>query len=679
AEARPILEEARTIFAALENAPLQASILLELAALSAREGDQAKGLADARAALDLVNAGAWPLQQLYAHLRLVDLYLPAVDRANDHATAAVELASALSVPHLRYRAHQRLGRVRLLQGRVEEAEAELNTAITFIEELRTNLLPETLRTSFLHDKLAAYEDLMRLYLQRYLQTGVPTLVEQAFALAEQARSRVLIERMTGLFDWDGTAEEATATTAGDPAIQQRLQQLQHDLNAIYNQLLLADDPTSTAAINPGERATRMVMLQHQATEYEQEIQRLQLQVLGHRTTDPTAHILPTFAAPTLNQRWPQLQPQEMMLVYYTLDDEIMAFMLTPQGLCQTDKSPQQPRLHLARHVGSVNQVNSLLQQLNVQWARMRADPAFVERHGAMLERSAQRVLTLLHDELMRPLTAWLDNFAMLPNQTAPQRLIIVPHGILHQVPFQALHDGKGYLLEAYEVTYAPSVTTDIIAQTRQPAKQGRALVMGVADVGIPAVQQEIESVANQFGDAHVFLDESATLAQLKAHAAQSPLIHLACHGIFRADNPMFSAVHLSDGWLTAAEIAELHLPGALVVLSACESGRGSVVGGDEIIGLLRAFLGAGAATVVATQWVVQDAATAKLMHGWYMDLAAGMAPSTALRRAQLALRHDYAHPYHWAPFVLVGSRTSQPTMRQWDTHPIGANFIRRLG
>ena len=133
-------------------------------------------------------------------------------------------------------------------------------------------------------------------------------------------------------------------------------------------------------------------------------------------------------------------------------------------------------------------------------------------------------------------------------------------------------------------------------------------------------------------------------------------MHLACHGMFRADNPMFSSLKLHDGWLMAADVVRIDLKGALVTLSACESARSEVVAGDELIGLARAFLGAGAATLVASLWLAQDDTTALLMDKWYEHLRDGTRRAAALRSAQLALKEKRPHPYYWAPFVLIGQR-----------------------
>jgi CHAT domain-containing protein len=100
----------------------------------------------------------------------------------------------------------------------------------------------------------------------------------------------------------------------------------------------------------------------------------------------------------------------------------------------------------------------------------------------------------------------------------------------------------------------------------------------------------------------------------------------------------------------------LDLEGALVTLSACESGRAEVFGGDELIGLSRAFLGVGASTLVVSLWVVQDETTAELMESYYGRLRGGAGAAEALRGAQLEIKAEWSHPYYWAPFVLVGRR-----------------------
>jgi CHAT domain-containing protein len=269
--------------------------------------------------------------------------------------------------------------------------------------------------------------------------------------------------------------------------------------------------------------------------------------------------------------------------------------------------------------------------------------------------SARRVLSKLYQALVAPLETFLTGTGMAAG--TPQKLTIIPHGCLHQLPFHALYDDDGYLIERFEITYAPSATIYLFCQQHPPAPIQRALLMGVSDRANPAVIAEVQAVASHLPSARVLLDEEATFTALQAEASGCDLLHLACHGLFRADNPMFSALKLYDRWLTATEAMQLNLSSALVTLSACESGRSHIVGGDEVLGLLRAFLGAGGTTVVVSLWLAQDDTTAQLMSDWYgRQMNDGMTPAAALRAAQLALKAEYPHPYFWAPFIAIGRR-----------------------
>jgi CHAT domain-containing protein len=133
------------------------------------------------------------------------------------------------------------------------------------------------------------------------------------------------------------------------------------------------------------------------------------------------------------------------------------------------------------------------------------------------------------------------------------------------------------------------------------------------------------------------------------------LIHLAAHGEARLDNPTFAHLKLADGRLSTVDVFGLDLHGAVVTLSACETGRGVVAGGDELIGLSRGFLYAGAATLVQSMWRVEDGSTATLMSGYYRSLRDGQTKGASLRGAQLAMLDSGAsHPYLWGAFQMIG-------------------------
>ena len=180
---------------------------------------------------------------------------------------------------------------------------------------------------------------------------------------------------------------------------------------------------------------------------------------------------------------------------------------------------------------------------------------------------------------------------------------------------------------------------------------------------MPFAAQEARSIADAFhGEA--LIEDLATSRRLTELAPTYRTIHLAAHGDFRPDNPLFSGLALEDGWLTTFDIFNLRLNASLVTLSACQTGRNVNSGGDELLGLMRAFLYAGAASLVLSLWPVEDRSTARLMEAFYAGLADGRSKAAALRQAQLQFIHQqagkehlselYAHPYFWAPFFLVG-------------------------
>src|SRR6185503_14273633 len=219
----------------------------------------------------------------------------------------------------------------------------------------------------------------------------------------------------------------------------------------------------------------------------------------------------------------KLPPDLMLVAYHIVGEEILAFL------------HQQGELQVVRDLTRVQTIQDLLQRLNAQWDRFQAGADFAQRHMAVLVQSTQRLLGSLHTELMAPLEGWLK---------AGTPLAIVPHGVLHNVPFHALFDGQNYLLDRCEVSYAPSATVLALCQQRSAHAQAptRALITGVADALIPAALAEVQSVARQLADggieAETLTNEGATLTALKALSPGCDTLHLACHGLFRADNPM---------------------------------------------------------------------------------------------------------------------------------------------
>ena len=618
-EAERVLGEAAALFERAGNVPLLSGVMLESASLREARGEWADALATTRRALELVSGDSWPVQQVYARLRLADMLLPDTVAAERHLLAARRLADDLSLPQIRYRLDERLGHLRRLQGREEEAWTLLEAAVEGIERSRGTVAQDAMRASFLRDKTAAYEDLLQLCLAQEGETNI----RRAFSVAERAKSRALVDLLFGV-----TVRERSA----NPDLDQRLHELQADLNAAYSALLSGPDD---------EREAPQPDLQARTVELEGEIGRLRLQAA---TAGSPSELFATSIPPDTIQE--DLPPDAVLLAYHVVGDEILAFVHVSG------------QFRVFRHLGSLAVVQRLLLKLDSQWDRLRAGREFAQRHMQLLERSARQVLAALYDELVSRVSPFLEQAAgSRPDGFGTGHMLaVVPHGPLHRVPFHALFDGERYLIEHFEISYAPSATVYALCQEREARDLDGALVMAVEDPSIPAAADEARAVSKHLPDAELRVGEEATLTALSSGVPGRGALHLACHGLFRTDNPMFSALKLHDGWLLAADAMSLELDGALVTLSACESGRSEVVGGDEILGLTRAFLGAGAATLAVSLWLVQDETTADLMGDWYERLRDGERPAAALRTAQLGLKERHPHPYYWAPFVLIGKR-----------------------
>jgi CHAT domain-containing protein len=256
-------------------------------------------------------------------------------------------------------------------------------------------------------------------------------------------------------------------------------------------------------------------------------------------------------------------------------------------------------------------------------------------------------------------------------------LVLVPDGPLWEVPFQALQDPGGrHLVETATVSYAPSlaVLRANLRETRTKKEPRTVLSMGKADFAsaglapLPEAELQAAELGKLYGASRsaVYLGREASEGRFKTEAPRYQIVHLASHGILDPASPLYSHVVLSrgsdkdaeDGLLEAWELLELDLDAELVVLSACETGRGRVAPGEGIVGTTWALLVAGSGATVASQWKVEATSTTALMTKFHEGLARDEGgKAVQLRRATLEVMKNprYAHPYYWAPFVLIGN------------------------
>jgi CHAT domain-containing protein/Tfp pilus assembly protein PilF len=334
--------------------------------------------------------------------------------------------------------------------------------------------------------------------------------------------------------------------------------------------------------------------------------------------------------------------------------------------------------------------------LNLRTALAHRDDAFEASAQALYQLTFQPLLPLLGDT---------------------RRLFLSPDGQLGLVPFAALHDGQQFLIDCYHFTYLTS-GRDLLLRSQEPESSGAVVVLADPAFGpprsapvallpgaerswgpLPGTREEAQAIQRLIPEAQVFLGPEATkerLLQLRTPG----VLHLATHGFFLEDAPAAEGsrgvVHfgaLGEGLLaqrlpdpllrsgivlagghalapqsagamsspldsslvTALELAGSNLWGTeLVVLSACDTGRGDVKLGQGVYGLRRALVVAGAETVVMSLWKVRDDSTWQLMEAYYRNLLAGQGRSTALLEAMKSLRLAYPHPHDWAPFIALG-------------------------
>ena len=248
-------------------------------------------------------------------------------------------------------------------------------------------------------------------------------------------------------------------------------------------------------------------------------------------------------------------------------------------------------------------------------------------------------------EMIRPVEGFLADM---------RSLVFVPSGFLHYLPFHALFDGSTYLADRFITSYAPTATIHRSFLERQMQSDGDSLLVGVPDQAAPLIGAEIESIHSVIPNARTFMGPAATKECLMREMETAGMIHIASHATFRHDNPMFSSFQLHDGPINFFDIYKLRTSARLITLSGCGTGLSNIVAGDELLGLVRGFLYAGATSLVISLWDVNDRTTADLMTYFYANLAAGRSKGESLRLAMSRLREDEPHPYYWAPFLLMG-------------------------
>ena len=507
------------------------------------------------------------------------------------------------------------------QGNYVAALGYYEQALTMLESVRATAGSETGRASFIAQWTHLYDRAVSLYHTQGQDAA-------AFDTSERGRARAFLDTMA-----TGHVQLYEDEDADQLAREQ----------ASYAARRAAQEALAKARAQQPSDDDLIADLEAQLTEAEAE-HAAALDAIEERGDQLAALVPGRSTVLDLDQVQALLNEQTTLLSYWVTEDQTLAFVVTKEGL-------KTATLPISRTTLST---------------QIRGFRSFANLNVAHPENAVA-----LYNTLIAPLEEHLTT----------SHLTIIPHNVLHYLPFAALTDGERYLVDDYTLSYLPSASVLPFIDAAFEKTAGSPLILGnptTADYDasalvterdelgpLPFAEQEAESIAAVY-QTDAFVRESATESVVREQASASTVLHLAAHGVFNPVAPLQSLIALapddnahdnraSDGWLTVGEVYGLDLENAdLVVLSACESQLGDLTAGDELVGLTRAFFFAGTPTVVASLWSVDDEATGLLMERFYTHLQAGMGKAEALRQAQIETREEYPNPYYWAAFVLSG-------------------------
>lgn len=550
---------------------------------------------------------------------------------------ALTLAREVRNPELLWREYDSAGKLYTLLKKPQEARRAFDEAIKIIETLRTQVVGgEQQQEQFFENRISPYQGVMNLLLTQQSTA-------EALAYAERAKARVLLDVLRS-----GRADIAKALT---PAERDKEKAGQNELASLNTQLYRASllrqpDTAQIAALNARLQQARTNQEALQTTLF---AMHPELKVQRGQT--------PKFDLPQVAKTL--LDPQTALLEYVVLEDKTYLFALTQGATKETGCELKLYELAIGR-----DKLNETVEAFRRQLAQ----------HELTFAPSAAQ----LYNQFLKPAATQLKG---------KTKLIIVRDAGLWELPFQALKNEAGrFMIEDFAISYAPSLmalTEMTKLQSTRKVAAPSVLAFGnpaFHPVGnapeqlkdgftpLPSSETEVNQLAKLYGTAQskIYVGAEAREDRLKAEAGQASVLHLATHGILNNASPLYSQIVLAqpdeksheDGLLEAWEVMKLDLQAQVVILSACETGRGRIGAGEGVIGLTWAFFVAGAPATVVSQWKVDAESTSELMQEFHRHLQArqGAVKAEALRAAALKLLENpkYRHPFFWASFSLIG-------------------------
>jgi CHAT domain-containing protein len=567
-----------------------------------------------RDALNFFRSAPLPSKHVLCRLLLTRILLRAGDSAGStrECEAALNILEKLDAPILLYQAHFLRGQILESSGEPEMAYVRYQEARSGLETLRSSLQRDELKIGFMRNRLEIYDRLVQLCLHR---DSSEASAEEALWYIEAAKSRTLQDLILA-------GAQSNRSETGEHETDVRVHSLRKELNWFYHCIEREQYSAEGASEN------RLEALNRQATACEHQLLRLLLEAPVSATVGAA---LRSSQTATLDEIRAALGAEATLVEYFAMEGRIHAAVVSAKNF-------------KILPIAGASQVTQRLRMLQFQLSKFRLDRTYVERFETALLNATQMHLQALYNDLIAPIESLL----------SARDLVIVPYGPLHSLPFHALFDGHHHLVDKFSICYEPSASIFAYCHRERAQSTGPSLIVGIDDPGMPFIREEVEAVAKVVPEPKVLWGAEASERALREYGANSKLIHIASHGSFRRDSPMFSSIRLADSYLSLYDLYRTNLPAELLTLSACVTGLDFVDEGDELIGLTRGLLYAGARSVLVSLWDVDDRSTADLFQKFYRELAKQSRKADAFRTAMIQLRERYAHPYYWAPFKLVG-------------------------
>ena len=535
--------------------------------------------------------------------------------AIDTLLIAQKISEHLIISEIEWRTLWELALANKGLGNIPQSSHYFEGAIEVVEQMRSKIKLEQFQSGFIDDKVEVYGD----YIKLLIENGDDG---KAFEIVERSRSRSFLDLLVNK-DITFSSSEMTGVYYEVRDIELRLKRLEAKLSHLRSQKEIQSDMVQL-------EATLQDSLAMYTKIYTARIEQLDR---GSAELADLAHVR-TVAASDIQKL---LFGKTALIEYFKVKDQLFIWTITRHSVSA----------HLIDF--SAVHLDNLVENFRIS----------IDQRTSITEQAKH-----LYGLLFAPIEEDLNEVG---------NIIIIPHGVLHYLPFAALIDRTGlYLMDKYSISLSPSASVLAFCSKKGDRynKEGISdfsiLALGNPDLNsaaydLPFAEKEIESIKFDYDDVISFLNEDANEYMVRTKATSADMIVFSCHGEFDPLDPLKSRLLLAkyddyDGNLEAREIFGIDMSSYLISMSACETGLSAIHGGDEVIGLNRSLIFAGATSLLSSLWKVDDLATAVLIKRFFRNLKnTEINKAEALRQAQLIVRREINdHPAYWASFYLTG-------------------------